>query len=272
MDPDKKASIIELVDYAIEKVTKYLDITPQAETFNKLRSGKVRKEKKRSRHVGQARVLSHKYINKGLKKLAEEEAKKLERQRVLEEKKKRTKRYPLVQQTQNTLRRPKRLGIQNIFEGMKVVFSTPVKTYGDNDNANGLAAGRTINNRTRHIAIRERYVTENANEGFIQVIWVSTSIQAADMFTKPAAEERKTAKETLDRRWRADIQRYHDVVMPAWQAEYAEINAAWAAAKQAAGRKRGSGKKSPYPPRPKRPLKPKVHWREPGGVLQASSY
>jgi len=109
----------------------------------------VRKEKKWSRHVGQARVLTYKHDNEGLKKLAEAEAKTLERQQALEEKKR-------------------------------------------------------------------------------------------------LKEERKTARETLDRQWKADLQRYHEVVMPAWQAECTEIDAAWAAAKQATGRKRGS-KKPPYP-------------------------
>jgi len=43
---------------------------------------------------------------------------------------------------------------------------------------------------------------------------------------KRLAEEKKTAREMLDRQWRADLQRYHEVVMPAWQALCAEIDAA----------------------------------------------
>ena len=98
----------------------------------------MRKEKKRSRHVGPARVLNRNYVNKRLKKLAEAEEKKLVRQLALEEKKR-------------------------------------------------------------------------------------------------LAEEMKTARETLDRQWRADLQRYHEVVMPEWQAVCTEIDAAWAAAKEATG-------------------------------------
>jgi len=59
-----------------------------------------------------------------------------------------------------------------------------------------------------------------------------------------------------------DLQRYQEVDIPAWQAECAEVDIAWAAAKQL-GQKR-SGKRPPYPPRPKRPLKPK------GGEIGAS--
>jgi len=84
---DKQQSICMLMDYAIEKVTKYRDIAPQAETLSKLRSGKVRKKKQRSRYVGQARVLNSKYVNKGLEKLAGVEAKRQEQQLAMEKKK-----------------------------------------------------------------------------------------------------------------------------------------------------------------------------------------
>jgi len=36
----------ELINFAAEKVTKHRDIAPRADTLKKLRSGKVRKEKK----------------------------------------------------------------------------------------------------------------------------------------------------------------------------------------------------------------------------------
>ena len=54
---------------------KYRDILPQAKTLSKLRTGEVvRKEKMRSRCInGQARVLSSKHVNEGLKQLKEAE-------------------------------------------------------------------------------------------------------------------------------------------------------------------------------------------------------
>ena len=48
----------------------------------------MRREKKRPSHVGGvARVLTYKYVNEGLKKLAEQEFETLEKQRAAEEKK-----------------------------------------------------------------------------------------------------------------------------------------------------------------------------------------
>lgn len=67
---DAKEEIYGLLDFAIEKVTRYRDILPQAETLTKLRTGKIRREKVRSRYIqGETRVLSHKHVNEGLKNL-----------------------------------------------------------------------------------------------------------------------------------------------------------------------------------------------------------
>jgi len=66
---------------------------------------------------------------------------------------------------------------------------------------------------------------------------------------KRLAEERKATKKTLDKQWRIDLQRYQEVDIPAWQAKCAEVDIAWAAAKQL-GQKH-SGKRPPYPPQPK---------------------
>ena len=71
LDHKEKSMVHELIDLTMEKVTKHRDIVPQANILKKLRSGKVRREKKRSRHVGGvARVLTYKHVNVGLKKLA----------------------------------------------------------------------------------------------------------------------------------------------------------------------------------------------------------
>ena len=53
-DDDKRAMVHELINFAAEKVTKHRDIARRAGTLKKLRSGKVRKEKKGTRHVGVA--------------------------------------------------------------------------------------------------------------------------------------------------------------------------------------------------------------------------
>lgn len=53
---------------------------------------------------------------------------------------------------------------------------------------NDLTDTRT-SNRTRHIALRERYVSEKAAEGLICILNVSSSNQIADMFTKPLPQK-----------------------------------------------------------------------------------
>ncbi|RPB23124.1 hypothetical protein L211DRAFT_748646, partial [Terfezia boudieri ATCC MYA-4762] len=60
----------------------------------------------------------------------------------------------------------------------------PIELRGDNINANALAHGTSMNNRTCHIDIRQKFVTKKAMEGLIKVVWVSTDIQTADVFLK----------------------------------------------------------------------------------------
>ena len=161
LEPEDKDTMYELIDYAGEKVTKYRDITPRADTLKLLRSGKLRREKKRARHIGgEARVLTAKLVNEGLQRIEEEEEEKLYKQQLVEAKK--------------------------------------------------------------H--------------------W---------------AEERKILRETLDKEWRINVRYHNEVMVPRWRAECAEIDIAWAATKQLVGRRSASEKKPPYPPRLKRPLKPK---------------
>ena len=51
------------------------------------------------------------------------------------------------------------------------------------------------------------------------------------------AEEKKALRETLEKEWRADLQTYNEEVVPAWQAECATIDAAWANQSKKRGRK-----------------------------------
>lgn len=88
LNPDEKSSIYQLIDFAGEKITQHRDIAPRAETLKKLRSGKTRKEKTRSRHIGEARVLTYKHVNEGLHKLEEDDDKRVKRQQIIDAKKK----------------------------------------------------------------------------------------------------------------------------------------------------------------------------------------
>jgi len=74
--------------------------------------------------------------------------------------------------------------ILNLFRGLQLEIQSLVTLFGDNENANNLANRISSNNRTRHIDIRQRYVTEKVSEGVIKVVWIPTSEQITDIFTK----------------------------------------------------------------------------------------
>jgi len=43
--------------------------------------------------------------------------------------------------------------IENLFLDLKLELIKPIELFGDNENANGIGNGITVNNRTRHIAL-----------------------------------------------------------------------------------------------------------------------
>ena len=98
LNHDDTNLVYELIDFVGEKLTKHRDIIPRADTLSKLRSGKVRKQIKRtSRHVGgEARVLTYKHVNDGIRKLAEDVAAKLKKQQISEEKRRITEQNKLL--------------------------------------------------------------------------------------------------------------------------------------------------------------------------------
>ena len=60
--------------------------------------------------------------------------------------------------------------ILNLFRGLHLEVQLPVTLFGDNENANHLANRISSNNRTRHIDIPQRYVSEKVSEGVIKVV------------------------------------------------------------------------------------------------------
>ena len=94
----------ELIDYAGEKVTKYRDIAPCTGTLKLLRSGKLRREKKRARHIGgEAQVLTAKLVNEGLQRIEEEEEQKLYKQQLVEAKKHRAEKRKILHHQQKKI-------------------------------------------------------------------------------------------------------------------------------------------------------------------------
>jgi len=87
LDDENRNMVHQLMNLYVEKIMQYRDIAPCAETLKKLPDGKVRRERKRTRHVSEARVLNAQYVNDGLKKIADAEAAKVEKHWVMQEKK-----------------------------------------------------------------------------------------------------------------------------------------------------------------------------------------
>lgn len=74
LDAEDRDALYEVIDFAVQKVTKYMDIMPRADTLMKLRNGKVHNKRTKSKRVGgEARVLTYKHVNEGLQKLENEE-------------------------------------------------------------------------------------------------------------------------------------------------------------------------------------------------------
>ncbi len=61
--------------------------------------------------------------------------------------------------------------------------------YGDNQAANAIAKGTGLSSRTRHINLRECWIRELVAKKSIEVKYISTKSQLADIMTKPLARE-----------------------------------------------------------------------------------
>jgi hypothetical protein len=61
--------------------------------------------------------------------------------------------------------------------------STPI-LYGDNQSAQALTVNGVKSERTKHIDIKYRFLTDEVTKGNIELQWVSTTEQLADILTK----------------------------------------------------------------------------------------
>ena len=60
----------------------------------------------------------------------------------------------------------------------------PVTIYCDNQSAIALAKNDVFHQRTKHIDIRYHFIRQHVNEGRININWVDTKQQQADILTK----------------------------------------------------------------------------------------
>ena len=68
----------------------------------------------------------------------------------------------------------------------------PIVLYGDNQGSLALANNPQFHQRTKHIALRQRFISDMVEEGLIRVQYVPTSEMLADSFTKALRRDRHT--------------------------------------------------------------------------------
>ncbi|XP_026420195.1 uncharacterized protein LOC113316190 [Papaver somniferum] len=74
--------------------------------------------------------------------------------------------------------------ISFLLQELDISLATPFQLYCDNVSANSLATNPVFHARTKYIEIDYHFIRELVSSGFIQVSYVSSANQLADLFTK----------------------------------------------------------------------------------------
>ena len=69
-------------------------------------------------------------------------------------------------------------------------FKDPTILYVDNTGALVLAKNPEFHQKTKHIAIRERYIASLIQSGSVRVVYIPTSQMLADALTKPLNKDK----------------------------------------------------------------------------------
>ena len=77
----------------------------------------------------------------------------------------------------------------NVLMDMEIDVELPVQVYVDNQGAVFMSKNTTTSSRTKHIDVRYKYVRELIDKGMIEVIFVPTRDNDADLFTKNLPSE-----------------------------------------------------------------------------------
>ena len=80
--------------------------------------------------------------------------------------------------------------ILSICTGFGMPFTLPTTLYGNNTASIALARNPEFHQRTKHIAIRERFISFLVDKQIVTVVYMPTSNMLADSFTKPLPKDR----------------------------------------------------------------------------------
>lgn len=78
--------------------------------------------------------------------------------------------------------------LDGILEDMLVSIPKPNPLFCDNKAAHHIAQNPVFHERTKHLKLDCHYVREQVQEGFISTIYIKSSLQLADIMTKPLGE------------------------------------------------------------------------------------
>jgi hypothetical protein len=67
---------------------------------------------------------------------------------------------------------------------LDIQIATPTVIYVDNQSAIRISETESSHSRTKHIDIRHHYINDLIEQGEVQLKWISTADQLADIFTK----------------------------------------------------------------------------------------
>ena len=76
------------------------------------------------------------------------------------------------------------LYIAKVLESMDLKVEKPMKVFSDNKGAVDLANGWSVAGNTKHMEVRIMFLRELKESGALQVEWISTASNEADIFTK----------------------------------------------------------------------------------------
>ena len=69
--------------------------------------------------------------------------------------------------------------------GLSDLITTPTLIYGDNEAANKLTRDDFVSTGNQYIYLPYHYLKECVRDGHVDVRWVGTKLNFADIFTKP---------------------------------------------------------------------------------------
>ena len=79
--------------------------------------------------------------------------------------------------------------MQQTLQDFGISYSN-IPIYCDNTSAINISKNPVMHSRTKHIDVRHHFLRDNVSKGNIELIYISTEKQRADIFTKPLAEDR----------------------------------------------------------------------------------